>query len=68
MNTQYTKTEIKNRMIKKAAELWGVSPYDIESSFDPVVSLLMGACASELAKISNELTGSDRHRCYCRIE
>jgi len=53
-----TKNEIKNRMVKKAAELWGVSPNEIDSTFDPVVSLLIGACASELSKISNEVNSS----------
>ena len=53
-----SKNQIKNRMVKKAAELWGVSPNDIESTFDPVVSLLIGACASELSKISNEINDS----------
>ena len=53
-----TKNQIKNRMVKKAAELWGVSPNDIDSSFDPVVSLLLGACASELSKISTEVNKS----------
>jgi hypothetical protein len=52
------KTEIKHRMLKKAAEHWGVSAHDIESSFDPVVSLLIGACASELAKISHDINGA----------
>lgn len=50
-----SKVHIKNRMLKKAASLWGVSPNEIESSFDPVVSLLIGACASEIEKISSEL-------------
>lgn len=45
-------------MIKKAASLWGVSPNEIESSFDPVVSLLIGACASEIEKISGEIDSS----------
>ena len=53
-----TKNEIKNRMVKKAAELWGVSPNDIDSTFDPVISLLIGACATELSKISSELNSS----------
>lgn len=57
MNKQ-TKNQIKNRMVKKAAELWGVSPNDIDSTFDPVVSLLLGACASELSKISTEVNKS----------
>ncbi len=52
------KVQIKNRMIKKAASLWGVSPNEIESSFDPVVSLLIGACASEIEKISREIDNS----------
>lgn len=52
------KVQIKNRMIKKAASLWGVSPNEIESSFDPVVSLLIGACASEIEKISSEIDNS----------
>ena len=57
MNIQ-TKNEIKNRMVKKAAEIWGVSPNEIDSTFDPVVSLLIGACASELSKISSEVNSS----------
>ena len=53
-----TKEQIKNRMIKKAANLWGVSENEIEMSFDPIVSLLITACASEIEKISNEVDGS----------
>ncbi|KAA1245329.1 type VI secretion system baseplate subunit TssF [Aquimarina sp. RZ0] len=45
-------------MIKKAASLWGVSPNEIESSFDPLVSLLIGACAAEIEKISGEIDSS----------
>ena len=52
------KIEIKNRMIKKAASLWGVSPNEIESSFDPLVLLLISACASEISKISGEINNS----------
>ena len=53
-----SKVQIKNRMIKKAASLWGVAPNEIESSFDPVVSLLISACASEIEKISSEIDNS----------
>jgi len=35
------KTQVKNRMIKKAASLWGVQPNEIESTFDPIVTLLI---------------------------
>jgi len=53
-----TKEQIKNRMIKNAASLWGVAANEIEMSFDPLVSLLISACASEIEKISNEVDGS----------
>lgn len=50
-----SKEDIKNRMIKKAATIWGVAPNEIETSFDPIVSLLIAACASEIEKISGEM-------------
>ncbi len=50
-----TKEQIKNRMIKKAASLWGVAANEIEMSFDPIVALLIAACASEIEKISGEI-------------
>lgn len=53
-----SKEEIKNRMIKKAADLWNVPANEIEMSFDPIVSLLIAACASELEKISGEVDKS----------
>ena len=53
-----TKEEIKNRMIRKAAQLWGVPISEIDSSFDPLVSLLIGACASQIAEIDNEANSS----------
>ncbi len=49
---------IKNRMVKKAASIWGVAANEIETSFDPVVSLLISACASEILKIEAELNES----------
>lgn len=53
-----TKEQIKNRMLKKAATLWGVPANEIEMSFDPLVALLIGACASEIEKISGEINDS----------
>lgn len=53
-----TKEEIKNRMIKNAAEIWGVEANEIEMSFDPIVTLLLSACSSEIEKISAELDES----------
>lgn len=53
-----SKEQIKNRMIKKAAALWDIAPNEIEMSFDPIVSLLIAACASEIEKISGEINES----------
>ena len=53
-----TKEQIKNRMIKKAASLWGVSPNEIDMSFDPIVSMLISACAFEIEKIAAEVDDS----------
>lgn len=52
------KEQIKNRMIKQAATIWGVAVNEIEMSFDPIVALLIAACASEIEKISNEVDQS----------
>lgn len=53
-----TSEVIKNRMIKRAAALWGVPANEIEISFDPVVTLLLGACASEIEKIHEKINES----------
>jgi hypothetical protein len=42
-------------MLKTAARLWGYPDVEVETSFDPVVQLLLEACASELEKISGEV-------------
>ncbi len=62
MNLINTKEEIKNRMLRKAAQVWGVSPSDIDDSFDPIVSLLIGACASQISEINSEANNA-----YARI-
>ena len=53
-----TKEDIKNRMIKNAALMWGVPANEIETSFDPIIGLLIAACASEIEKIAGEVNGS----------
>jgi len=42
-------------MLKTAARLWGYPDAEVETSFDPIVQLLLEACASELEKISGEV-------------
>jgi hypothetical protein len=49
---------IKDRMMQSAARFWGLPETDTEASFDPVVALLMGACAAELEKINDEIENS----------
>ncbi len=53
-----TKEHIKNRMIKNAAQMWNVQANDIETSFDPIITLLLSACASEIEKIGGEVNSS----------
>jgi hypothetical protein len=50
--------QIKNRMIKTAARLWGYSEDESASAFDPLVNLLFTACSLELEKISGEVEAS----------
>ncbi|TFH38085.1 MAG: hypothetical protein E4G95_04175 [Bacteroidia bacterium] len=54
-----SKDKIKSRMIRNAARIWGFQEPQDESSFDPIVSLLLGACAFELEKISREINNSE---------
>lgn len=49
---------IKDRMMQSAARFWGLPETDTEASFDPLVGLLMGACAAELEKIDDEIESS----------
>ena len=52
------KERIKDQMLRTAARLWSVPENEIETSFDPLVLLMMEACAAELEKIGNELNVS----------
>ncbi|MDT7830637.1 hypothetical protein RQM65_18350 [Pricia sp. S334] len=53
-----TKEEIKDRLIRRAAQDWGVDEMEIESSFDPIASLLFDACAHEFERLSNAIKSS----------
>jgi hypothetical protein len=53
----FTKAGIKRRLTQKAAELWGYSEADMEG-FDPLVQLLLEACAVELEKIGQEINNT----------
>jgi hypothetical protein len=53
-----SKQHIKESMMQSAARFWGLPETDTEASFDPLVGLLMGACATELEKINGEIESS----------
>jgi hypothetical protein len=50
-----SKQQIQDRMMQTAARFWGLPESETENSFDPIVSILMGACATELEKINGEI-------------
>jgi hypothetical protein len=56
---QESRDKIKNRMIRNASRIWGYPDTQPESSFDPLVSMLLGACANELEKISKEINNTE---------
>ncbi len=60
MNTikELSTENIRSRMIKNAARIWGVDGDDIESTFDPIVTMLIEACAFELNKVNSEILNS----------
>jgi Type VI secretion system, TssF len=50
-----TQQLIKDRLFKTAAAIWGHKGAQTENSFDPLVGILLGACAAELEKISHDI-------------
>ena len=52
--TDFSKASIKSRLTRQAAELWGYSEGDLDG-FDPLVHVLLEACAVEFEKIGQEL-------------
>lgn len=49
---------IKDRVLKRAARSWGFSDVEMETSFDPVVSMMLNALSYELEKVAHELEDS----------
>lgn len=49
-----SRDSIKSRMLRTAAKMWDYPGVENEAAFDPIVALLMNACAAELAKINRE--------------
>jgi hypothetical protein len=45
------KDQIKDRILKRAARAWGSSDMEMETSYDPLVSLMINTLSEELEKI-----------------
>ena len=52
------KDRIKDKMVHTVARLWEVEESEIEHNFDPLILLLIEACAAELEKIGNDINDS----------
>jgi hypothetical protein len=52
--TNFSKASIKSRLTRQAAELWGYGEADLDG-FDPLVHVLLEACAVEFEKVGQEL-------------
>ncbi|QAR30237.1 hypothetical protein EQP59_02125 [Ornithobacterium rhinotracheale] len=61
-----SKDHIKDRILRRAAKIWGYNELVSEHAFDPIVNLLLSALASELEKLDYELENS-RSRIMERI-
>lgn len=49
------RNDIKDRMWKSAAQMWGSSEPISDQSFDPLVGMLISACSFELENISRDI-------------
>lgn len=54
-----SKDVISNRMFRNAAKLWGYSDAELDN-FDPMVKLLIEACALEVYLIQNQIASSQQ--------
>src|SRR3954471_16849289 len=61
----FTRERVRNRMVKRASELWGFPESEMDD-FDPLVNLLMEACAVEFEKIA-AATGKTQNRMLERL-
>lgn len=50
-----SRDEIRLRMLKEAARLWGDGDVLDPDAYDPVLNLLVGACASEIERVGHEV-------------
>ena len=58
MHEELSVERIRSRMLKNAGRIWGAASEEIESTFDPIVTMLIEACSVELNKINTEIRSS----------
>lgn len=54
---EVSRSNIKRRLVKYVADLWGYQQADMDG-FDPLVDLLLGACAVEFERTGNQIISS----------
>ena len=58
-NNHLTKEAIASRMFRNAARFWGLNDTNMDN-FDPLVRLLIEACAVEIYRLDNEMASLQR--------
>ncbi len=61
----FTRERVRNRMLKRASEIWGFPESEMDD-FDPLVNLLLEACSVEFEKIACEI-GKTQNRMLERL-
>jgi len=54
---EHSRSRIKHRLVKYVADLWGYKQADMDG-FDPLIDLLLGACAVEFERTGNQIVSS----------
>jgi Type VI secretion system, TssF len=54
----FSKENTRNRLLKRAAELWGLDDSALDS-FDPLVRLLLEACSVEFEKLGRDIQATE---------
>ncbi|HMP91503.1 MAG TPA: type VI secretion system baseplate subunit TssF [Phnomibacter sp.] len=52
------KERIKDQMLRTAARLWDIPEQELDANFDPLVALMIEACAAELEHIGSQVSES----------
>jgi hypothetical protein len=56
---QENKTQIKSRMMRTVAKVWGHPETEAETAFDPLVGMLLSVNAAEFERVSNDIHQSN---------